>query len=152
MGNLSVYFARLRRIHNARLSVLSIKGGGKIKYVAKKMNLFVAETEQWIGGNLDLIGKIDMLKIEEMERKRWEMASDGGREAMEEFMAIVKESVGSNTNCKNLIRKMHSGLQMLNALRAVFVGTPQSRLKQVEMATDNIKGLRLTPLLRCAYI
>ena len=82
--------------------------GKEIKYVAKKMNLFVAETEQWIGGNLDLIGKIDMLKIEERERKRWEMASDGDREAMEEFMAIVKESVGSNTDCKNLIRKMHS--------------------------------------------
>ena len=64
---------------------------------------------------------------------------------MEEFMAIVKESVGSNTDCKNLIRKMRSGLQMLNALRAVFVGTSQSRLQQVEMATDNIKKLRLKP-------
>jgi hypothetical protein len=39
---------------------------------------------------------------------------------------------------------MHSGIQMLNAIRAVFVGTSQSRLQQVENATDNIKALRLT--------
>ena len=62
---------------------------------------------------------------------------------MDEFMATVKECVGTNIECKNLIRKMHSGLQMLNAIRAVFVGTSQSRLQQVENATDNIKALRL---------
>ena len=32
---------------------------------------------------------------------------------------------------------------MLNSIRAVFVGTSQSRLQQVENATDNIKALRL---------
>ena len=58
-------------------------------------------------------------------------------------MATVKECVGKSVGCKNLIRKMHSGLQMLNAIRAVFVGTSQSRLKQVENATDDIKALRL---------
>ena len=62
---------------------------------------------------------------------------------MEEFMAIIKDCVGANTDCKNIIRKMHSGLQMLNSIRAVFVGTSQSRLQQVENATDNIKALRL---------
>ena len=77
MGNLSVYFARLKRLHNAKLSVLSLKGGGNVKYVVKTMNLFVAETELWIGDNLDLIGKIYTLRTEEMERKRWEVG--GGK-------------------------------------------------------------------------
>ena len=145
MQNLSIYFARLKRNHNAKMSVLSLKGGERVQYATKTVSLFAAETEVWIGGNLDQIGKIDTLEIEESERKRWDSSSDEGREAMEEFMAIVKESVGSNTDCKNLIRKMRSGLQMLNALRAVFVGTSQSRLQQVKMATDNIKKLRLKP-------
>ena len=55
------------RIHNAKLAALGMKGG-KTKYEAVKMSLFVAETEQFIGSNLDFIGKIDMLKIEEQER------------------------------------------------------------------------------------
>ena len=87
VGNMSVYFARLKRIHGTKLSVLSLRGGGNVTYVMKTMNLFMAETELWIGGNLDLVGKIDTLKIEELEKKT---ASDEGREAMEEFMAIVK--------------------------------------------------------------
>ena len=103
----------------------------------------MAETEQFIGANLDLIGKLDMLKIEDLERSRIERASPKEREGVEEFIAIIKESVGASIECKNLIRKMHSGLQMLNATRAVFVGTSQSRLQQVEEATENIKSLRL---------
>ena len=47
MGILSVYYARLLRIHNARMSALSIKGGGKVKHAPVKMSLFMAETEQF---------------------------------------------------------------------------------------------------------
>ena len=81
-----------------------------------------------------------MNELGRKERKRWENTTEAGREAMEEFMATVKECVGKSVECKNLIRKMHSGIQMLNAIRAVFVGTSQSRLQQVENATDDIKA------------
>ena len=69
VGNLSVYFARLKRIHTAKMSVFSLKGGGNVTCAMKTVNLFTAETELWIKGNLDLVEKIDTLKIEESERK-----------------------------------------------------------------------------------
>jgi hypothetical protein len=128
MASLSVYFARLLRVYNAKLTALAMKGG-KTKYEAVKMSLFVAETEAFIGFNLDSTWKLDLLDIEDHERKKAKKASDNERDGMEEFMAIIKECVGANTKCKNLIRKMHSGLQMLNSIRAVFVVTSQSRLQ-----------------------
>ena len=66
------------------------RGEGRVPHVSVKTSLFMSETEQLIGSNLDLIGKIDMLEIEEMERRRWEKTNDAGCEAMEEFMATVK--------------------------------------------------------------
>jgi hypothetical protein len=84
-----------------------------------------------------------MPAADKAERKRAERASTLGRDGMEESMAIIRECVEESEECTNLIRKMHSGLQVLNTTRAVFVGTSQSRLQQVENATDSIKSLRL---------
>ena len=141
VANLRVFYARLMRIKNAKLLQAATKSGKE--FVPFGTSLFAAETEHAVGRNIDLIGKLTTSELERKERKRWEDTSAAGREAMEEFMATVKECVGKSVGCKNLIRKMHSGLQMLNAIRAVFVGTSQSRLKQVENATDDIKALRL---------
>ena len=109
----------------------------------KDKNLFKAETEVYIGRNLDSIGKLNTLTLSNDERKRADEADTLERDGMEEFMAVIRECVEESEECTNLIRKMHSGLQMLNALRAVFVGTSQSRLQQEENATDSIKSLRL---------
>ena len=119
VANLRVFYARLTRIKNARLQQAAEKSGREC--VPFKTSLFVAETEHAVGRSIDLIGKLTTSELERKERKRWEDTSDAGREAMEEFMATVKECVGNSVGCKNLIRKMHSGLQMLNAIRAVFV-------------------------------
>ena len=82
MASLSVCFARLLRVHNAKMPALAMKGG-RTKYEAVKKSLFVAETEQFIGANLDLIGKLAMLEIEEHERSRAEKASHSERDGME---------------------------------------------------------------------
>ena len=102
---LRVYYARLMRIKNARLQQAAAKSGKEC--VPFKTSLFGAETEHAVGRSIDLIGKLTTSELERKERKRWEDTSDAGREAMEEFMATVKECVGKSVGCKNLIRKMH---------------------------------------------
>jgi hypothetical protein len=141
---LSIYFARLVRSCLAKAAELEMKTGKEVDPASlKSKSLFGAETEYYIGKNLDSIGKLNALTLSTNERKRADAADSLEHDAMEELMAIVRECVEESEECTNLIRKMHSGLQMLNAIRAVFVGTSQSRLQQEENATDLIKDLRL---------
>jgi hypothetical protein len=126
VSRLSIYFARLLRCHLAKAAESKMKTGKEVaKESLKQKNLFTAETEFHIGRNLDSIGKINTLTLSTAERKRADGADTLERDGMEEFMAIVRECVEESEECTNLIRKMHSGLQMLNAIRAVFVGTSQ---------------------------
>ena len=144
VSRLSIYFARLLRGHLAKAAESEMKTGKDVaKGLLKQKSLFTAETEVYIGRNLDSIGKINTLTLSTAERKRADGADTLDRDGMEEFMAVIRECVEESEECTNLIRKMHSGLQMLNAIRAVFVGTSQSRLQQEENATDSIKSLRL---------
>ena len=70
ISGLSVYSARLLRVHCAKMATVVMKRGSKLLGSnAINKSLFAAETEVFIGSNLDSIGKLDPLEIEDHERK-----------------------------------------------------------------------------------
>ena len=79
---------------------------------------------------------MDSIKLKESERKRFEDAEFEERDGIDEFAAETRSAMSKNAKATNLIRKIMTGLEMLNTLGAVFVGTAQCRMRQGEQAEE----------------
>ena len=103
VSRLSIYFARLLRGHLAKAAESKMKTGKDVaKGLLRDKSLFMAETEVYIGRNLDSIGKINTLTLSTAERKRADGADTLERDGMEESMAVIRECVEESEECTNL--------------------------------------------------